>query len=70
VSPDLIEAFVREMNAEEQWITERIVSDAANWEQILRARGELAAVLRLRGKLQDIYDRHTKGDVWEDADDE
>lgn len=66
MSPDLIEAFVRELDSEEQWVTERIVSDAANWEQVVRARGELAAILRLRNKLQDIYDRHTKGDVWED----
>lgn len=66
IAPDLLDAFVKELANEEQWIVERITNDAAGWEQVLRARGELTAVRRMRSKLADLYDKHTRGDVWDE----
>lgn len=58
----LVERFFKTLRDEEQWISERLLMDANTWDAVLKARGELLAVRRLRSSLQTLCDRLSEDD--------
>ena len=59
---ELVERFFRALRDEEQWIAERLLTDANTWDSVLKARGELLAVRRLRSTLQTLCDKYAEDD--------
>lgn len=59
---ELVERFFKTLRDEEQWISERLLMDANTWDAVLKARGELLAVRRLRSSLQTLCDKLSEDD--------
>jgi len=58
----LVEKFFKALRDEEQWIAERLLTDANTWDSVLKARGELLAVRRLRDQLQKLCEKYVEDD--------
>lgn len=59
---ELVERFFKALRDEEQWIVERLITDANTWDAVLKARGELLAVRRLRDQLQTLCEKYAEDD--------
>lgn len=59
---ELVERFFKALRDEEQWIAERLLTDANTWDAVLKARGELLAVRRLRSTLQTLCSKASEDD--------
>jgi len=59
---ELVERFFKALRDEEQWIAERLLTDANTWDAVLKARGELLAVRRLRDQLQTLCEKYAEDD--------